>query len=63
LSERVDPSSDLDSGLRAARDALASVVDREIPAGTLEVGGLDRNRGRRKFFRMSTEAIAAALAS
>jgi proteasome alpha subunit len=61
LSERVEPSTDLESCLRAARDALASVVDREIPPDTLEVGGLDRNRGRRKFFRMSGEAVAAAL--
>ena len=61
LSERVVPASDLESCLRAARDALASVVDREIPSETLEVGGLDRNRGRRKFFRMSRDAVAAAL--
>jgi proteasome alpha subunit len=61
LSERVVPSSDLESCLRAARDALASVVDREIPPETLEVGGLDRNRGRRKFFRMSRDTVAAAL--
>jgi proteasome alpha subunit len=63
LSERVEPSTDLESCLRAARDALASVVDREIPPETLEVGGLDRNRGRRKFFRLSRESVAAALAS
>lgn len=63
LSERVVPSSELESCLRAARDALASVVDREIPPETLEVGGLDRNRGRRKFFRMSREAVAGALGS
>jgi proteasome alpha subunit len=63
LSERVAPSSDLASSLRAARDALATVEDRDITPETLEVAGLDRNRGRRKFFRMSPEAIAAALAS
>jgi proteasome alpha subunit len=61
LSERVVPASDLESCLRAARDALASVVEREIPPETLEVGGLDRNRGRRKFFRMNREAVAATL--
>jgi proteasome alpha subunit len=63
LSERVEPSTDLASCLRAARSALASVDDREITSETLEVAGLDRNRGRRKFFRMSTEAVAAALAA
>jgi len=63
LSERVQPSTDLASCLQAARNALASVVERDISAETLEVGGLDRNRGRRKFFRMTTEDVAAALAS
>jgi proteasome alpha subunit len=63
LSERVEPSTDLSSCLRAARDALAAVEDHDITPETLEVAGLDRNRGRRKFFRMSTEAIAAALVS
>jgi proteasome alpha subunit len=63
LSERVEPSTDLASCLRAARSALASVDDREITSETLEVAGLDRNRGRRKFFRMSTKAVAAALAA
>jgi proteasome alpha subunit len=63
LSERVEPSADLASCLRAARGALASVEDREITPQTLEVAGLDRNRGRRKFFRMSADAIATALAS
>jgi proteasome alpha subunit len=63
LSERVEPSTDLASCLRAARSALASVDDREITSETLEVAGLDRNRGRRKFFRMSTESVAAALAA
>jgi proteasome alpha subunit len=63
LSELVEPSADLASCLRAARGALASVEDREITPQTLEVAGLDRNRGRRKFFRMSADAIATALAS
>ncbi|HSK90783.1 MAG TPA: proteasome subunit alpha [Euzebyales bacterium] len=61
LSERLQPLTDLAASLRAARDALASVEDREITAETLEVAGLDRNRGRRKFFRMSREAVAEAL--
>jgi proteasome alpha subunit len=64
LSERVEPSTDLASCLRAAREALAAVEDRDIAPETLEVAGLDRNRrGRRKFFRMTPEEIVAALAS
>jgi proteasome alpha subunit len=63
LSERVQPPTDLTASLRAARDALAAVEDREITADTLEVAGLDRGRGRRKFFRMQPEAIASALTS
>lgn len=63
LAERLEPPTDLTSSLAAARDALATVEDREITAETLEVAGLDRQRGRRKFFRMSTEGIASALSS
>lgn len=63
LTERITPPADLPSSLRAARDALAAVEDREITPDTLEVAGLDRNRSRRKFFRMSTDATAAALSS
>jgi len=63
LEERIEPPTDLASSLAAARDALATVEDREITPETLEVAGLDRQRGRRKFFRMSTEAIASALSS
>lgn len=63
LAERLEPPTDLTSSLVAARDALATIEDREISPETLEVAGLDRQRGRRKFFRMSTEAIASALSS
>jgi proteasome alpha subunit len=64
LTERVEPLTDLRSGLRAAREALAAVDERDITPETLEVAGLDRNRrGRRKFFRMTPEQITAALGS
>jgi len=64
LSERVQSSTDLASSLRVAREALATVEERDITPETLEVAGLDRNRrGRRKFFRMTDEQIAAALAT
>ena len=62
LSERLEPGSDVQASLRAARDALAAVEDRVIEASSLEVAGLDRNRGRRKFFRLTPDAIASALA-
>ena len=62
LSERLEPGSDVQTSLRAARDALADVEDRVIEASSLEVAGLDRNRGRRKFFRLTPDAIASALA-
>ncbi|HSK97067.1 MAG TPA: proteasome subunit alpha [Euzebyales bacterium] len=61
LSERIEPPADLVTSLTAARDALATVEDREITPDTLEVAGLDRTRGRRKFFRLDAAAIAAAL--
>jgi proteasome alpha subunit len=62
LSERLQPGGDVPTALRGARDALATVEDRPIEPGSLEVAGLDRNRGRRKFFRLSAEAVSSALA-
>jgi proteasome alpha subunit len=61
LSERFEAGADEATVLRVARDALASVEDREMTPDRLEVAGLDRNRGRRKFFRRSTEDVAGAL--
>jgi proteasome alpha subunit len=61
LSERFDPTADVPHALRSARDALAAAEDRDIDPGTLEVAGLDRGRGRRKFFRMSPQQRTAAL--
>lgn len=52
---------DRDAALRAAQQALASAEEREIEPTTLEVAGLDRDRGRRKFFRLSPAEVAAAL--
>jgi proteasome alpha subunit len=65
INERLgqDYSTDMsrDAALLVARRALGSVEDRTIAAERLEVAGLDRGRGRRKFFRLHTPAIAAAL--
>lgn len=63
INERLgrDFSADMsrDAALRTARWALGGAEDRTIPPERLEVAGLDRSRGRRKFFRLDTQAIAA----
>ncbi|MBW3605814.1 MAG: proteasome subunit alpha [Actinobacteria bacterium] len=61
LSEQFEAGVDRDTALRAARSALSSVDERDITPDRLEVAGLDRSRGRRKFFRLTTEAISAVL--
>jgi proteasome alpha subunit len=61
LSERYERGGDRATALRAAHAALSSADDHEITADRLEVAGLDRRRGRRKFFRLSRDEIAAAL--
>ena len=50
-----------DEALRLARESLSAAGDAPIEGGRLEVAGLDRNRGRRKFFRLSNDDVAAAL--
>lgn len=62
LAERFELGATLEASLRAAHAALASVEERDISAESLEVAGLDRTRARRKFFRLSPDAVAAALA-
>lgn len=56
-------SADLnrDAVLLTARRALAGAEERTIEAERLEVAGLDRTRGRRKFFRLDMPDIAAIL--
>ena len=62
LSDRFEDGVDRATALRTAHAALSSVEDREINADRLEVAGLDRARGRRKFFRMTTDEVTASLA-
>ena len=50
-----------DDALRLARASFSAVADEAAPAGRLEVAGLDRTRGRRKFFRLSADDVTAAL--
>jgi len=52
----------LGDALRCAQQALAGAEERSIEPGRLEVAGLDRNRGRRKFFRLTADEVAAHLA-
>ena len=52
---------DRDAALRLARESLGAAEEKQVEGGRLEVAGLDRTRGRRKFFRMSPEAVAEAL--
>ncbi len=50
------------AALRLAVDALTASHDREVTAADLEVSGLDRTRGRRQFFRLDPDDVAALLA-
>jgi proteasome alpha subunit len=50
-----------DEALRAAQQALSSAEERSIEAERLEVAGLDRDRARRKFFRLDRDAVQSAL--
>ena len=52
---------DRSAAIRIGAAALAG-ADREIPAEDLEVAELARTNGRRCFHRLTTEALAAALA-
>src|SRR5687768_1493384 len=52
---------DRDAALRLAREAFTGAGETATPGGRLEVAGLDRSRGRRKFFRLSNDDVAAAL--
>ena len=61
LGRAFSPGMDRDAALRTAQQALGAAEDRTIEPERLEVAGLDRSRGRRKFFRLNTPAIASAL--
>ena len=61
LTENFVDGGTLEDAVRVARGGLSVSEERRIPAERLEVAGLDRARGRRKFFRMTTEEVTAAL--
>ena len=62
LGDRYEPTMSRDQALVIARDALSTAEERPIDPERLEVAGLDRTRGRRKFFRLTDAETAAALA-
>ncbi len=61
LKEAFTAGMGLDEALRAAREALSAAEERPIDPRRLEVAGLDRTRGRRKFFRLNESQVSAAL--
>lgn len=63
LREGFEPGMGLAAAIALGRDALVGGDDRELAAADLEVSGLDRTLGRRLFFRLEPDDIAAALAA
>jgi proteasome alpha subunit len=58
LAERFEPELTLEDAVRRAYEALTSGESRPGSPTRLEVAGLDRTRGRRKFFRLTDERVA-----
>ncbi len=61
LGEGYSEGLERDEALRIAHAALSGGEDRRVEPSKLEVAGLDRGRGRRKFFRLNQAQITAAL--
>jgi len=61
VGEGFQAGMDRDAALRLARESLGAADGPPIEGGRLEVAGLDRTRGRRKFFRLTNDEVAAAL--
>ncbi len=61
LGETWSADLDLAGAVRVGLDALSSVVERDIAPTDLEVSGLDRNRPRRRFFRLDDAGLTALL--
>jgi proteasome alpha subunit len=57
LEDRYHADIDLGGAVALAADVLSRNADRRIPTENLEVSGLDEDRRRRKFFRLSVETI------
>jgi proteasome alpha subunit len=61
VAERFARGLTRSAALRAANRALSSAEDRALEPDRLEVAGLDRTRGRRKFFRLEVDEVTEAL--
>ena len=61
LQEGHEVGMDRDAAIRLAARVLDDSMDRDLAAEALEVSGLDRGNGRRRFFRLDTDEVAAAL--
>lgn len=61
LGNRYGDGMSLEEALQTARGALAGDESREIQPSQLEVAGLDRTRGRRKFFRLPAQRVTDIL--
>ncbi len=62
LTGRFQPGMSLGEAVALARAALSTADERAIDPSRLEVAGLDRSRGRRKFFRLTDQVVADMLA-
>lgn len=62
LGRAFQPDMDRATALRTTVQALQEVEERALEAGRMEVAGLDRTLGRRKFFRMDEAEIGGVLA-
>ena len=63
LAETYQPDMDRATALDTAVSALAQVEERTMDADRLEVAGLDRSLGRRKFFRLDEQGVAELLST
>lgn len=58
LKSSFEPDMDQATALRTTVAALQQVEERDLQPSRLEVAGLDRGLGRRKFFRLEDAAVA-----
>jgi proteasome alpha subunit len=61
LKDSFSDGQDLAMALRTARQALVDPENGRLDPPNMEVAGLDRTRGRRKFFRLTDEQVSALL--
>jgi proteasome alpha subunit len=62
IKEAYQEGSSLRDAVRMSCDALAAVEEKPVEVANLEAAVLDRNRGRRKFRRLTDEELAGYLA-